>query len=216
VVRAQPVVAPLGAGHFATLVSGRLGEDAATGIALTEPGEEPGEVAGVAGPALGAALAVPLGLGESLGLAEPPAATTTLVMLEEQMTNAPPPFAELLHWLIVTLEVADAVPAAVQVNATSVPPLAESLHCVIVAPLVVAGNGSQPKVMPPPEPTHWLTVALVEPGLRPMKLFVTWTLQRSVPPPPLIAPLHCVTAVTGSPRTFDWIEHDASGSPAAP
>ncbi len=29
------------------------------------------------------------------------------------------------------------------------PPLAEPLHCVIVAPLVVAGKGSQPVVMPP-------------------------------------------------------------------
>jgi len=210
------VVGPSTAGQSSTLVSGRLGEDAATGVALTELGEEPGDMAGVAGPGLGAALAVPLGLGESLGLAEPPAAAITLVMLEEQMTNAPPPFAESLHWLTVTLAVADAVPVAVQVNATRVPPLAEPLHCVIVAPLVVAGNGSQPMVMPPPEPTHWLTVALVEPGLRPMKLFVTWTLQRSVPPPPLIAVLHCVTAVTGSPRTLVWIEHDASGSPAAP
>jgi hypothetical protein len=46
------------------------------------------------------------------------------------------------------------VPVAVQVSPTSVPPLAEPLHWVIVAPVVVAGKGSQPVVIPPPEPTH--------------------------------------------------------------
>ena len=70
--------------------------------------------------------------------------------------------------------------------------------------------------MPSPEPTHWFTVASVAPGLTPMKSFVTSTLQRSVPPPPLIASLHWVTAMTGSVRRVVSVVHDASGSPAAP
>jgi hypothetical protein len=60
-------------------------------------------------------------------------------MLAEQMTRAPPPLAEPLHWLIVTRWAADFVPVAVQVSPTRVPPLAEPLHWVIAAPLVVAG-----------------------------------------------------------------------------
>ena len=146
-----------------------------------------------------------------------PLATTRFVTFAEQMTSAPPPLADPLHWLILTLLAEDLVPVAVQVRPTRVPPLAEPLHWVIVAPVVVAGNGSQPVVMPPPEPTHWFTVAAVAPGLRPpKKLFVTLTLQRSVPPPPLIELLHCVTAVTGLVRLVVLTEHAAVGTPAAP
>ena len=86
----------------------------------------------------------------------------------------------------------------------------------IVAPVVVAGNGSQPVVIPPPEPTHWFTVAAVVPALTPLKLFVTRTLQRRVPPPPLIESLHWVTAVTGEERDVVWVVQAASGTPAAP
>src|SRR6476659_9125992 len=93
--------------------------------------------------------------------------TRRFVMLAEQITSAPPPFVEPLHWLMVTLCDEGVVPVAVQVSPTSVPPLAEPWHWVIVAPVVVAGNGSQPVVIPPPEPTHWLTVAPVAPVLRP-------------------------------------------------
>ena len=50
----------------------------------------------------------------------------------------------------------------------------------------------------------------------PTKLLVTVTLQRSVPPPPLIEPLHWVTAVTGSVRVLVVIVHVASGTPAEP
>ena len=61
------------------------------------------------------------------------------------------------------------VPDASQSRMTRVPPLAEPLHWVIVAPVVVAGNGSQRIVVPippnSPDPTHWLTVAAVAPGL---------------------------------------------------
>ncbi len=137
-------------------------------------------------------------------------------MLAEQMTRAPPPLAEPLHWLTLTLRAAASVPVAVQVRPTRVPPLAEPLHWVIVAPVVVAGKGSQPVVMPPPEPTHWLTVAAVAPGLTPSNSLRTWTLQRRVPPPPLIASLHWVTVVTGSVRTAVLVSQAACGSPAAP
>ena len=66
------------------------------------------------------------------------------VMFAEQMTKAPPPLAEPLHWLMVTPRVEDIVPLAVQVSSTRVPPLAEPLHWVSAAPEVVAGKGSQP------------------------------------------------------------------------
>ena len=142
--------------------------------------------------------------------------TRRFVMVAEQMTRAPPPLAEPLHWLILTPWDEGFVPVAVQVRPTSVPPLAEPLHCVIVAPVVLAGKGLQPVVMPPPEPTHWFTVAAVEPGLMPTKSLMTVTLQRSVPPPPLIELLHCVTAVTGLVRLRTVVEHAAVGLPAAP
>src|SRR5450756_1898741 len=139
-------------------------------------------------------------------------------MFAEQMTRAPPPLAELLHWLMVTPWAEGFVPVAVHFSSTRVPPLAEPLHWVIVAPVVVAGKGSQVFATPPPEPTHWLTVAAVAPGLTPMKLFVTLTLQRSVAPPPLSELLHCVTAVTGLVRTVVLLVQLAcvAGGPAAP
>ena len=121
-------------------------------------------------------------------------------MLAEQMIRAPPPLAEPLHWLILTPWAGDFVPVAVQVeDLTRPPPLPEPLHWVIVAPEVVAGKGMQAIFLPPPpaEPTHWSTEAFVAPKLSPTNSFVTFTLQRSVPPPPLIELLHWVTAVTG-------------------
>jgi hypothetical protein len=45
--------------------------------------------------------------------------------------------------------------------------LAEPLHCVIAALVVVAGKGEHPVVAP--DPTHWFTVTAVAPGLTPMK-----------------------------------------------
>ena len=137
-------------------------------------------------------------------------------MLAEQMTRAPPPLVEPLHWLIRTLWAEDFVPVAVHCRLTRVPPLAEPLHWVIVAPVVLAGNGSQLLAMPSPEPTHWFTVAAVARAFSPMKLFVTRTLQRSVPPPPLVEALHCVTAVTSVVSLVVLVVQAASGSPAAP
>lgn len=143
-------------------------------------------------------------------------ATCLFVMLAEQMTRAPPPLAEPLHWLIRTPWDEGFVPEAVHSRRTRVPPLAEPLHWVIVALVVVAGKGSQLFAMPSPEPTHWLIVAAFAPVLRPTKLLMTWTLQRSVPPPPLIELLHCVTAVTGRVRLVVFVVQAAVGSPAAP
>ena len=108
------------------------------------------------------------------------------------------------------------MPVAVHSSLTSVPPFAEPLHWVIVAPLVVAGNGSQLLAMPPPDPTHWFTVAAVAPVLSPTNLFVTLTLQRSVPPPPLIEPLHWLTDVTSVELNLVVMAHAAAGAPAAP
>ena len=82
------------------------------------------------------------------------------------------------------------MPVAIQLIPTRPPPLAEPLHWVIAAPVVVAGKGLQPVVMPSPEPTHWFTVTAVEPGLTPTKLLVMTAAQLSVAPPPLADPLH--------------------------
>ena len=157
-----------------------------------------------AGVALGVGVALGLGLGDTLGdalgeaeaLGDGLAGAALLVTFEEQIARAPPPLAEPLHWLIARAGADATVPVALQVRPTSVPPLADPLHWVIVAPVVVAGNGLHPVVMPPPDPTHWLTVAAVEPGLTPAPSYVTVTLHRSVPPPPLIASLHWLIEVT--------------------
>ena len=111
-------------------------------------------------------------------------------MFAEQMTRAPPPLAEPLHWLTLTLAAEDLVPVAVHFSCTRVPPLAEPLHWVMVALVVLAGKGSHSFAMPSPEPTHWFLVDVDAPAPRPTKLLVTLTLQRSVPPPPLIESLH--------------------------
>jgi hypothetical protein len=119
-----------------------------------------------------------------------PAMTALLTMLAEQLTLAPPPRPEPLHWLTVTTRAEAIVPVAIQVIPTRFPPLAEPLHWVIAAPVVVAGKGVQPVVRPSPEPTHWLTVTADEPGLTPTKLLVMTALQLSVAPPPLAEPSH--------------------------
>lgn len=75
-----------------------------------------------------------------------------------------------------------------------------------VAPVVVAGNGSQfngptlPKIPPPvPEPTHWLTVAAVTgraPGVSALMLFVMATVHVIGWAASLLEPLHWVILVT--------------------
>ena len=137
-------------------------------------------------------------------------------MFAEQMTRAPPPLAEPLHWLTRTLAAEDFVPVAVHFSWTRVPPLAEPLHWVMVALVVLAGNGSHSLATPSPDPTHWFLVDVDAPALRPTKLLVTLTLQRSVPPPPLIESLHWLTTVTARLMFQTVVLHDAVGSPAAP
>ncbi len=89
--------------------------------------------------------AAPLGAAVGAdGAADGITATSLTSSSAEQITRPPPPLVELLHWLIRTALADDVSPEAVHVSSTNVPPLAESLHCVIVAPVVVAGNGSHP------------------------------------------------------------------------
>jgi len=156
--------------------------------------------------------------GPTLALGAGLAASTLFVMLAEHTVRVPPPLDEPLHWLIVTARPEDWVPDAVQVS-DAPPSLPEPLHWVIVAVVVVAGSGLQALTVPVvTDPLHWLTVASVTVGggVIPTKLFVTRMLHRSVPPPPLIEPLHCVTAVTGSLNGVVVFVHVASGTPADP
>jgi hypothetical protein len=151
------------------LVGGSVGRVVALGATVAVgAGVALGEGEGLA-LALGEGLALGLGdaLGDALGLGEGLAGAALLETFAVQVRSAPPPLAEPLHWLILRAGAEATVPAAVQFMPTRVPPLAEPLHCVIVAPVVVAGNGLQPVVMPPPEPTHWFTVTAVEPALAP-------------------------------------------------
>ena len=154
---------------------------------------------------------VGLGVRPGVGLA-----TATFETVAEQMTSAPPPLVDPLHWLMVMPAPGAWVPLAVHVKPTSVPPLADPLHWVTVAPVVVAGNGSQPVVIPPPDPTHWFTVTATGAGATPTKWFVTTTLHLNVPPAPLVEALHCVTAVTGAVSVSVVMAQAAVGSPAAP
>lgn len=98
------------------------------------------------------------------------------------------------------------------------PPFTELLHWVMVALVVFAGKGSQAIVgsVPPPapEPLHWLTVA-GEVSATPVMLFVTVTVQLTLPPPPLPEPLHTSTDVTTSPEVVVvGVPH--MGAPAGP
>ena len=93
-----------------------------------------------------------------MSFVDPVVAAAAFVMFAEQMTRAPPPLAELLHWLMVTPWAEAIVPVAVHFSSTRVPPLAEPLHWVMAALVVVAGKGSHLIVWPTmplaPEPTH--------------------------------------------------------------
>ena len=114
-----------------------------------------------------------------------------------------------------------------QVNPTLVPPLPEPLHCpTVAAPTDVTPGvfaGVQVPGAPVPvitEPTHWYTVAGVGAtvGLL-VKWLVTVTEHMTTPPPPLPAPLHCWTSVTGSADVVVVVEQvppPAAMGPAAP
>ena len=121
-------------------------------------------------------------------VSEAPAVVMLLVILAEHVSRVPPLFPVPLHWLTLTGMAELTLDAdATEQTAVEPPPFTEPLHWVTVAPVVVAGNGSQtngplaPNLPPPPpEPTHWLTVAVFAdfaPGVFELTLFVIWTRQ---------------------------------------
>ena len=113
-----------------------------------------------------------------------------------QVTRDPPPLAVPLHWLMETGSCALIVDGVTlqMTRSAAPPPLTDPLHCVMVAPVVLAGNGLQSRVgwVPSaPDPLHWLTVASVRVvDAAPVMLLVTDTLQTTLAPPPFAASLH--------------------------
>jgi hypothetical protein len=155
-----------------------------------------GEADGAGAGDLGWWLLVGIGLGVAVGGA---ATFTTLTTLALQVTVLPPPLADPLHWLILTL-IAEVTVDVVTVHFTRLlppPPLPDPLHWVMVAPLVEpSGLHWVVGCVPPPfpDPMHWLTVAGFNVA-SPVTLLTMRTLQPIVPPPPLADPLHWVTDV---------------------
>ena len=135
------------------------------------------------------------------------AATMLFVICEVHVTRSPPPFAELLHWLIV-MGRAELWLDGSTVHRTRIeppPPLPDPLHCVIVAPLALAVGvhwivGSVPP--PPPDPMHWLRDAGLEVA-EPVMLLITETLQITMLPPAFTAPLHCVMELATGSKDVD-------------
>lgn len=166
-------------------------------------------VAVALGVAVGTTVAVALGVavGTTLELTVADggavaAAVMLVMMLVRQVTMLPPGLPVPLHWLTVIgmagLTRDDVVTAQSMV---APPPLADPLHCVTVALVVAAGNGSQitDPPPPPPEPTHWLTVAAVRgcaPGVSALMLLVIVTLHTMGCAASLSEPLHWATLVT--------------------
>ena len=125
-----------------------------------------------------------------------------VVIREVQVTRSPPPFAESLHWTIVTGNSEDTVEVGtVHWTRWVAPPLLPAvLHSVMSAP-EAEDVGAQLIVgwVPPPcpDPMHWLTLAgLVEP--MPMMLFTMRTLQVTMEPPAFTELLHWLTEPTMS------------------
>lgn len=185
----------------------------------------PSGLAVAAGVGLAVGLGVVVGVGLAVGLGEglACAAVTLSVRLVRQVTVAPPPLPEPLHWLTVTFRSEVVVDPEVTVHLTRCvppPPLPESLHWVTVALVVLAGNGLQATVgaVPPPSPDllHWLTVAEVGVAL-PVMLLITSTVQVTVPPPPFPEPLHWLTVVTSDAElVVDEVQDIDEGELAAP
>lgn len=115
--------------------------------------------------------------------------TNLFTICAVQVTVDPPPFAELLHWLMV-IGIAAATVDGFTVQLTrraAPPPLAEPLHWVMSAPVVLdvglhAVVGAVPSA---PDPMHWLTVA-GDVELSPVIVLVTSTVHVRLPPAPLI------------------------------
>jgi hypothetical protein len=106
------------------------------------------------------------------------------VTVHRTRSEAPPPLPEPLHWVTVALVV-----------------LLRGLHNVV---------GSAPP--PVPESMHWLTVAVaVVPA--PVMVLTTSTEHRTVLPPPLPDPLHCVTEEASTSRGLLVQSGAAFGAP---
>ena len=181
------------------------------------------EVLGVGvGPAeelgLGVGVTVELGVGAGAG-----AGVMLVVIPVRQVTVAPPPLPEPLHWLTETRSADDVVEPELTVHRTLCvppPPLPELLHWVTIALVVLAGNGSHAVVgaVPPPVPEalHWLTVADV--GVPdPVMLLMTSTVHSTVPPPPFPDPLHWSMDVTKlGEEVVEELQTIVGGALAAP
>ena len=140
---------------------------------------------------------------------DPDAAGVTCERINtEQVTTLPPGLPVPLHWLTFTGIAGLTTDAESTVQCTvPPPPVPEPLHWVMVAPVVVAGNGAQLTVPPPPvaDPTHWFTVAFVTgcawlvPALT---LFVTVTEHVIGWAESLSDPLHWLMLVTSE---VEWL-----------
>jgi hypothetical protein len=98
-------------------------------------------------------LAEGLGLADGLGVGP----VTLVVNPVRQVTVAPPPLPEPLHWLTVTTSIELVVEFESTLHCTRCvppPPLPDELHWVTAAPVVFDGNGSHRTVgaVPPPVP----------------------------------------------------------------
>jgi hypothetical protein len=143
-------------------------------------------------------------------------AIMSFVTVAWQVTSAPPPLPEPLHWSTFTKSDAVIVdgPVTEQTKPTLVPPLPEPLHWPTVAwdtevtPAVLAGvqvPGAPVPVIT--DPTHWYTVAAVIAAGLALKWLEIVTVQTTVPPPPLPEPLHCWTVATGSDDVVVMVAH---------
>lgn len=168
--------------------------------------------AGVVGSTVGVALGVAVGVGVTT-------AVTKLLMFVAQVTVAPPPLPDPLHWLTETrsAEVTVDVGTVQVTRPAAPPPLPEPLHCVTSAPVVLeTGLQAVPPAAPSvAEPTHWFTVAGVV-VLSPTMLLVMSTLQMTLLPPPFATPLHWSTAVMMIPSRCDTVVVQRGAAPAAP
>jgi hypothetical protein len=183
----------------------------AVGVGVGAVGVGVGVTVGdVVGVAVGSAVGVAVGS---------TTAVTKLLMFVLQVTVAPPPLPEPLHWSTWTRSADVTVDVGtVQVTRPAAPPpLPEPLHCVTSA-FVVLETGAQ--AVPPAapsvaDPTHWFTVAAVV-VLSPTMLLVMSTVQMTLLPPPFATPLHWSTAVMMMPSRCETVVVQRGAAPAAP
>lgn len=157
------------------------------------------------GLAVGVVAGVAVGVAETVGVAVAvgAAGTTTVSMATLHDTVLPPGLPEPLHWCTCS----GIAPLMLELVATvqltlAPPPFPDPLHWVTVAPVVFAGNGAQVRTpLPLADPTHWLTVAVDKgsaPGVSPLMVLWTVTVQVIVWAASLSEPLHCWMSVMRS------------------